>query len=124
MTWYAASILIAIRPQEGPPLPILVYENVVLIEADSVDGAMGTARQIAHTEVMLDDKVTVEDKPAQRLFAGIRKLIVIQNPASPTADEATPTTGTEVTYSLFEVATEEDLDRLVRGDEVTVTYVE
>ncbi|HEY9871024.1 MAG TPA: hypothetical protein V6D08_17800 [Candidatus Obscuribacterales bacterium] len=105
-------------------LPIPVYENVILVEADSVDKAMETATLIAEAEVKLDDTITVDNKPAQRLFAGIRKVVTIQNPEGITAEQSGPTMGTEVTYSLFEVASEEDLEKLANGDAVTVTYVE
>jgi hypothetical protein len=75
-------------------------QNVVLIEADSADRAREAARDVAQAEAMLDDEVTVDGQPAQRFFAGIRKVMTVQNPASSMADQVSLTAGTEVTYSL------------------------
>lgn len=124
MTWYAAHIVIGIMPIQKPAETILVHENVVLIEAPSETDALGKARTIGQTEATLQDGLTVSGVPAQRIFAGIRKLITVSNPEPSDLDEDRPSDGTEITYSVYNVSNEEELKKLAAGSEVPVTYVE
>lgn len=124
MTWFAASVLIAMRTVEMNEGPIQVYENVVLMEAGTTEEALEIARQEADGVVKLDDNLTIDGKPATRSFVGIRKLITIRNPGGLDPDQDPPNTGTELTYSLFEVQTESDLLSLGQGNPVNVTYLE
>lgn len=124
MTWFAASIIVTTRPIEKSPGPILIYENVVLIEAKNSDEAFSKAAEYANAAIVIDDSLTVDDKPAVESFAGIRKLINISNPHPLDLDNAPPTTGTEITYSCFEVANEQDLVELVNGEDVVIRYIE
>lgn len=124
MTWYAASVLIAIIPNERQPrVPVLVYENVILVEAANAEEAGATAKTLALEEEALEDQLTIDGKHASRSFLGIRKLIEVSNrtPLNPAEDR--PMSGTEITYSLFEVDADA-LDLLATGKSVDLTYVE
>lgn len=126
MTWYAASVLISIKPIHHANDPFLVYENIILIEARTSDEAFEKAASFAKEEVDLDDGLRLDNMPAQRSFAGIRKLINISNPADSDLDQDSdpPITGTEITYSLFKVANEQDLELMAKGEPVNVEYLE
>ena len=124
MTWFAASIIMTTRPVDQSPGPILTYENVVLIEAKSSDEAFSKATEYANAAIVVDDSLAVDDKPVIESFAGIRKLINISNPHPLDLDHAPPTTGTEISYSCFEVANEQDLAKLVKGEDVVIRYIE
>ena len=124
MTWYAASIVMAIRPKSGYlPGGISVHENVVLFEAGSPEAAAGKATQYAKAEQGAHDDLMVNDEPAEMLFVGIRKLVNISNPHPASLDDDPPRERTEVTYSEFELKDETELKKLVAGQDVTVTYV-
>ncbi len=57
------------------------------------------------------------------VFEGIRKVIEIQSPPS-MMEKNIPIDGSEVTYSNFQVESEEALQRLVNGEEVDIRYIE
>lgn len=122
MTWFAAHIIVGLIP-DGEPSSITVWENVVLLEADSVAAAEAEAAQIGNDEETLDDELTVDGKPARRLFAGVRKVVRISN-EQPPQDEVPPNHRSEITYSEFQVASIDDLKRLGSGQTVSVLYSE
>lgn len=124
MTWYAAHIVIGIMPIKEPIGPILVHENVVLIEAASEADALGKAKQIGQTEAALQDGLTIGGAPAKRVFAGIRKIITVSNPETRDQDQDRPSDGTEITYSVYKVSNKQELNKLAEGSEVSVNYVE
>jgi len=119
MVWYAAHIIMSVRFKDGIQDTYPVWENVVLIEAASEKDAWQKAEQRARRyEGDSEGSFTWDGRPATWIFAGIRKLIVTDYLG------AQPASGTEVTYSEFELATEEDLRKLIDGDSVDVTYVQ
>jgi hypothetical protein len=124
MTWFAASIIIGIKPIEDLNGAILVHENIVLIEASDADEAIDKARKIGEAEASIDDDLTLNGLPARRIFAGVRKLINISNPPPYDMDQDRPTDGTEITYSVYEVPNIEALKRLANGEETEVLYIE
>ncbi|WP_232309524.1 DUF4288 domain-containing protein [Luteibacter yeojuensis] len=101
---------------------ILVHENVHLIEADSAEDANRKALELGREGEILneDGTLTIDDKPAQYLFAGVRKIITVV--PAPGKGDADLTSGMEVTYSQFEVDDEEALRRLADGEGVDVFY--
>jgi hypothetical protein len=57
-------------------------------------------------------------------FAGVRKLLTIDNPISAHANVDPPQHGTEVTFSTFTLKSKKDLDRLISGQSVSLIYEE
>lgn len=112
------------KPNSASEGPILVHENVVLVEASSSEEALDKARKIGEMGATLDDGLTINGVPASRIFAGIRKVTTVSNPSPYNLDQDRPTDGTEITYSVFEVADEQILTALGSGDAVTIRYVE
>ena len=126
MTWFAASALVAMRTKEpSKGGPIEVYENVILVEADNPELAEQIARIEALKAEVEDDTFTIDGKPGYFSFVGIRKILRISNPTDMKyADQDPPVTGAEISYSLFEVKSEDELAKLARGESVTLTYLE
>ena len=126
MTWYAAHIIIAFRTERKDGAPILVHENVILIEAPNEDEAMEKAKAAGEFQVQPDasEGLRIGNRAARVEFIGVRKLISVSNPSPLSQDRDRPVDGTEVTYSCFELADEEALMRLSNGDDVTLRYVE
>lgn len=130
MSWYAAHIIQYVKFLDGIQDRYWVYENVVLVEADSVDAARAEATRIGQT--VYDDDGTqgthLNDRPALLAFAGIRKLVQCENMSGEGLgwdDEGfRPTHGTEITYSHLEVDSAEAFDRLLQGESVAVIYEE
>lgn len=119
MTWYAAHTIIYIKFKDGNQDRYPVYENIILIEAKTVEEAFEKAAEVAkNQEGDSQGSLTYDDRPATHVFAGIRKLINCED------DKDRPNDGTEITYSEFEVESEEAFSKLVNGYPVTVLYQE
>jgi hypothetical protein len=119
MTWYAASVIMYTKFKEGEQEKFPLYENVLLIQADSDNEAIEKARRRGlEDEGDSNGTYSYEGRPATLAFAGIRKVIKTQG------SEGRPTDGTEITYSEMEVDTKETLLRLVNGEPVVVRYEE
>lgn len=123
MTWFAAHALIAIRRIDSVG-PISIYENVLLLEADSSEQAKALAAKLTEAEVAIDDGLTINGVVAVRKFAGVRKVISVSNPDPLDLDKDRPVSGTEITYSEYEVESEAVLQRLAAGEAVDVRYVD
>jgi hypothetical protein len=89
----------------------------VLIKADSEEEAFAKATQRGKEEEGDDDGTFRSgDKPAQWLFAGIRKLTLCEDP------EKRPGDGTEVSYTELEVESEQAVWKLLEGKPVAVQF--
>lgn len=113
--WYAAHILLYVKRKEGTESKYPVWENVVLIKANSEEEAFEKATQRGKEEEGDEDGTfRWGGKPAQWIFAGVRKLTLCEDP------EKRPGDGTEVSYVEMEVASEEAVRKLVEGKPVAV----
>ena len=104
--------------------PIHVYENVFLVEAEDADHARTLATEMARAEVEVEDGLTVDGVAVARSLAGIRKVVSISNPEPLDLDMDRPVSGTEITYSEYQVESEDALLKLAAGEAVTVRYVD
>lgn len=121
-TKYAAHLIQAIRFRDGAQDHIPLYENVVLVEADTDDEAMRIAEEYGRAEAADDDpSFTWGGHPAYWQFAGVRKLIECREPC---ADDDPVLSRTELTYSQMSVRSEGDLKKLVGGEPVEILYEE
>ncbi len=123
MAWYAAHVIISVKFREGPQGAIPVYENVFLVEGESDEQVRAKAEALGRADEVHDESRTWEGRPADMVFEGIRKVIEIQSPPS-MMEKNIPIDGSEVTYSNFQVESEEALQRLVNGEEVDIRYIE
>jgi hypothetical protein len=124
MTWYAAHVVESITKSNKKDEYILVYENVVLVEAENDRKALTKAKKYAKAAIIHDETLTLDNEPAVVEFVGIRKVITISNPPSLKQDKNSPTTGTEISYSEFRIKNQRDLRKFAKGDPVTVEYLE
>ena len=121
MPWFAAHAVIYFKLKDGPQERFSVWENVLLVEARDGKDAMAKAEALAREDEGDDSGSLVSDgHPAQRIFAGIRKLLTVAHAAA--GDVIGD--GDEVTYSEFEVADEAAVRALAAGKKVSLKYVE
>jgi len=94
-----------------------IWENIVLIEANSEEEALRKAEERGHLDEGDDSgSFSWEKRPAMWVYGGIRKLLSC-------ADfEKRPTDGTEITYSQMEVKSASDLKKLINSKRVSVIY--
>lgn len=119
MKWYAASIIICIKYKDGNQGTYPLMENVVLIQASTDDEAYEKASKRALTyEGDADGTFCWDGRPANAVFGGIRKVIECVDSDSP------PDDGTEITYSMMEVDSEDTLKKLIDGESVAIVYEE
>lgn len=102
----------------------LVHENVYLVEAEDVDQAAKVAAEIGkrNEDANEDGHLELNGQKAAYLFAGIRKIIEVEQ--SPVPVSAAGLIGLELSYSEFEVDTLDQALALGRGDMVEVLYRE
>lgn len=124
MTWYAAHTIVSIRPTKPRKAEIVVYENVILIEANDEHAAAEKARKYGKASIVEDKTLTIDGKPAVESFVGVRKIISISNPWPLDPDSDRPVDGTEITYSKFKLKDQADLSKLVDGKETSIEYLE
>lgn len=119
MKWYTASIIISIKFKDGKQDAYPLMENVVLIQAATDDEAYEKAskRALAY-EGDADGTFCWNDRPANAVFVGIRKIIECVD------SDSQPGDGTEITYSMMEVDSEDSLKKLLDGESVAIVYEE
>jgi hypothetical protein len=113
--WYAAHLLMYVNRKDAPPGPIPVWENIVLIRADSEESAHAKARERGKQDEG-DDGGTFRwnGQPAEWVFAGVRKLTLCEDP------EKRPGDGTEISYTEMELASEQAIRDLLETKPVPV----
>lgn len=117
-TWYVAHIIMYVEYKSGEQEPIPVWENIVLIEADSDKEAFAEAEEIGKSEAVDDDGgFAWMGRPARWVFGGVRKLTFPEG-------DGRPGHGTEVTYLQLRLASKQDLKKLVDSEKVNVMYDE
>jgi hypothetical protein len=122
MTWYAVSAVLLFRFKEGSQDVWPIWENVYLVSADSPEEAESKGAALAKEAAGNDDgSLTCNRRPARLEFRGIRKVLTIQNVHAAGDD---PVDGAEITFSEMELRSEGDLQALVEGKPVPITYVE
>ena len=124
MTWFAASIIVAVRTKKGRQKTFPVFENVYLIEAKSSKQAYARAEKIGKREQIPDDSLTLDGRPAKFVYVGVRKVVTIANPFPIASDSAPPRHGTEITYSVLQMDSAKDVIELARGHPVSLVYEE
>ncbi|HEY2589848.1 MAG TPA: hypothetical protein VGI81_29155 [Tepidisphaeraceae bacterium] len=116
MPWYAAHAIMYFRLKSGPQDRFSVWENVLLIEAAEGEDPWPKAIERAKRDEGDDEgSLTWGGRPAERRFAGIRKILSIDGPLA---------SGDELTFSELLVTDEESLRRLAAGEPVNVEYVD
>jgi hypothetical protein len=113
--WYAAHLLMYVKRKSKTQGKIPVWENIVLIKADSEEAAFDKAQERGRQDEGDDDGTFMwAGQPAEWVFASVRKLTLCEDP------EKRPTDGCEISYTEMEVPSEQALRSLVEGKPTTV----
>lgn len=117
--WYAAHLLMYVRRKNNPHGKVPVWENIVLIKAESEEAAFAKAEERGKSDEG-DDGGTFRwhGEPATWVYAGIRKLTLCDDA------ERRPGDGTEVTYSEMEVSSEQAVWSLLEGKTTAVHFTD
>ena len=111
MSWYAAHLILYFKRRKGPQSRFLVWENIVLIRANSSDEAYEKAEERGRQEEAVDDEtMTIGGHPSRLVFAGVRKVTLCQDENSRPAD------GSEVSYNEMVLRTETAIKKLAAGE--------
>ena len=118
MSWYAAHLIMYFKRKKGTQKRFLVWENVVLVRANSSDEAYEKAEKRGRQEEIFDGTDRIGGHPSTCIFAGVRKVTLCQD------QDSRPTDGTEVTYIEMSVRSEAAVKKLAAGKTVTVEIVD
>lgn len=118
--WYAAHVILHVELVGVARKAIPVWENVILVQAESEDEAFAKAERYGQSQAGHSNGpgFTWDGHPARWVFDGVRKLTLCENAAERPGD------GTELTYLQLRVASPEALRKLLDGEDVGVTYTE
>jgi hypothetical protein len=117
--WYVAHILMYVKRKKIGAVKIPVWENLVLIKADSEDEAFAKA-QARGKQDEGDDAGTFRwaGEPAAWVFAGVRKLTHCEDP------EKRPGDGTELSYTTMQLDSMHALADLLDGKAAEVELID
>jgi hypothetical protein len=121
MKWYTAHLIEYAKFRDGVQDYYPFYENVVLIQADSPEEAWIKAEQFGKENEFDDTSLTWNDRPAQMVFAGVRKVIT---PLMNEESDRGLKHGTELTYSLMVIDREEGFHNFLNNQPTDVRYEE
>ncbi len=115
MSWFAAHVLLYVKLKTRPQHRFPLWENIILLQAESEEEAFAKAeRQGREEEGDEDGSFRWGGQPAEWVFAGVRKLTLCQD------SEKRPRDGTEVSFNEMEVSSEEAIGKLLAGQPVSV----
>ncbi len=122
MPWFAAHAIMYVRFRDGVQTPTPVWENVLLIEGPE-DGDLAfeeAEKRAREDEGDSEGSFRWDGRPAEWVFAGIRKLITVSHRGR--VDE--PRHGDEITYSEFVLPDLAAVEALAAGKTVGLEYSE
>lgn len=123
MSWFSATLINVVRLRSGKQDSYPIWEDVCLVEAADYDDAFRKADELGKSRESDDSTLTLNNQPATIKFCGVRKVARVVNPID-ASEESPPQHGSEVAFSKYSVSTNHDLEKLVRGEIVTVVYEE
>jgi hypothetical protein len=132
MAWFCAHAIFYYELKYKQQDSYLIDESVFLIQAENGDATKLIAEKIARNQVEVlnsydtdsQDSQFLNDEPCRLRFAGIRKVISVSYIADKKGQDDIPAHGAEVTYSMFEVDTLEEVKKLANDEFVEVLYRE
>ena len=115
MSWFAAHIVMAVHFKNRRQKTWPVWENIVLLQAQTDEQAFLEAEQHGRSEEG-DDGGTMswDGHPARWVFVGVRKVTNCIDGSKRPAHQ------TEITFSEFEFDSPQALERYVAGEAVTL----
>lgn len=122
--WYAVSVISYLVFKSRTPSGFYVMEDVVLVRARSFKEAKRKAlAQESPSNGFSPDAQIRFGRDAQRVVAGVRKIVTCAPAvAGPKRISNGLEDGAEATWSNFKVKNRAELNALVRGESVRLTY--
>jgi len=122
MKWYTASAIFLFEYKDGNQDSFTAWENVYLLEANSNKEAMIKAEKCARRyEEGKESTTKLDGRDVVMKYHGLRKLIEVQYSDD---SEKGSLDCAEVTFSEFNLDTQEEFSSLVQGKSVEVGYME
>lgn len=118
MNWYTAHIVMYLKFIEGSQDSFVAWENIVLFQAKTKEEAFEKAKAKGISEEDTSGTTTLNDRPVNVIFAGVRKLVAFED------TDSGPVDGLEVTYSEFKMESEDDFGKFIKGESAFVEYVD
>lgn len=121
MPWYCSHAVLYFQFKDGRQDHFPAWENVYLIEA--TDAKEAWTKGIARARLNEGDSagsLSLEDRPATLVFAGLRKVISVSHAGS----ENQIADGDEVTFSKCRFSDAASFQKFVNGGETTGVFVE
>lgn len=102
----------------------MVHENIYLIfsENEEMLDAIADGVEISNQDLSTDGHLELSEKKARYIFAGIRKIIKTET--MPADKIMTASSGMELSYSIYEVDTLDEVKKLAAGEMVNLLYRE
>jgi hypothetical protein len=111
--WFAAHIIMYVKSKEVRQTAFPVWENIVLLHADTEEEAFAKAETRGHEgEGDEEGSFRWAGKPARWVYGGVRKLTLCQD-----ADRR-PGDGTEITYVQMRLRSRDALRKLIASEPV------
>ena len=102
--WYAAHLIMYVRRKLKPLGKVPVWENIILVKAESEEAAFAKAEERGKQDAGDDDgEFLWGGEPAELVFPGVRKLTLCEDP------QKRPGEGTEVSYLEMELPSEQSI---------------
>jgi len=122
--WFCAHAIFYFKLLDAEQDSFLIHENIYLVGAEDTAAAAIIADRLAkeNEDLNEDGHLELNEKKAAYLFAGIRKMIRVESHPDP--DWTVELRGLELSYSVFEVDTLEEVFSLARGEMVNILYRE
>jgi hypothetical protein len=115
MAWFAAHVIMYISFKDGQQDAWPIWENVILVDADTEGAARAKAEGYARAaEGDSDGTLRWAQRPASWAFAGVRKLVKCDS------NPQVPGDGTEITYSEIVVDSLDTVRDLAAGHRVSL----
>jgi hypothetical protein len=123
--YYIAHVIIWVRFKDGNQDEYPVWENIYIIKADSDKEAWEKAEREGRIYPSSDDDLTVDGRPAEWIFGGVRKVIhSISGSSINVQIDLMQENIAELTWNEFTVPDKETLDKLISGEPVNIRYDE
>ena len=121
MPWFCAHAILYVKFKDGNQDTYPIWENVYLVEAADEKEAWQRAIQIAaRAEGDHNGTFRWEDRPAEWVFAGIRKVLSVSHEG----EAGKLASGDELSYSELTAVDLAAMQQLVAGEAVNVEYTE
>jgi hypothetical protein len=123
--WFSVHAIFYFELLDEPQSSYLVHENVYLVNAIDGDAAEEIGAQVAldAQDLSEDGHLELNEKKVRYVYAGIRKVIEVEPREEGNEFTAQPQ-AVEVTYSVYEVDSLEQVQSLARGEMIEVMYRE